>query len=420
MGVMKKETLYVRMFGGFSLEWNSKRITGNRTRESQFAYLMQMLLHYCKEGVPKEELKAVIFEEREIENANHALRSIVYNARKKLRAAGLPEEDAYIQQREGRYYWTSKIPVVEDAREMERLLKAAEEEPDPHIRYGLYQRACSLYTGEFLSSQNSAVWAAQEARRYHGLFCSGIEGMAQLLREEKNYEGLEALGCQAARSDPLADWETLTMEALVASGRHQEARRLYNDIQELYMQEQGFVLSQRMCAMVEKLGEQMEHGFGVLAEIQKELSQESGPHSGGYMCHYPVFSEIYHMVQRMAERDGQSVYLMLCTIVDSKGNLIEEGVRLEELSRRLGESIQKAVRRNDVVSRYGRGQYLVLLLNITYEDCALVQRRISENFQENRQRIHARYHVSIVQGLENGGAGLRDGGCKAAKGVERL
>ena len=410
----EKGVLYVRMFGGFSMEWNGMRITGNRTKESQFAYLMQMLLHFCSEGVPKEELKAVIFEAREIENANHALRSVVYNARKKLRAAGLPERDAYIEQRQGRYYWTERIPVVEDAREMERLIQRAEAEPDPHIRHGLYRQACSLYTGEFLSTQNTAVWAAQEARRYHGLFCISIQRMAQLLREEKKYDRLELLGRYAARTEPLADWETLTMEALVALGRHQEAGRFYHDTQERYLQEQGFAPSQRMRDMACKLGEQMERRYGDLAEIQQELAQENGQYTGGYMCHYPVFSEIYHMIRRMTERGGQSVYLMLCTAVDGKGNPLKEGARLEEVARRLGESIQKAVRRSDVVSRYGRSQYLVLLINITYEDCRLVQRRISQGFQENRQRIHAQYHVSIVRGPEDG----EYRGGKGAKGVE--
>jgi len=89
------------MFGGFSLEWEGKKIAAGKSKESQFSYLMQMVLHYRREGVPKEELKAVVFEERDLENANHALRSIIYNARKKLASAGMPEghegeEAAYV------------------------------------------------------------------------------------------------------------------------------------------------------------------------------------------------------------------------------------------------------------------------------------------------------------------------------------
>ena len=101
---MKKNVLYVQMFDRFELEWDGKKIiSGTKSRESQFSLLIQIILHYRKSGVSRDELKQAVFEERELENDNHALRSIIYNARKKLRAAGLPDV-AYIEQREGRYY----------------------------------------------------------------------------------------------------------------------------------------------------------------------------------------------------------------------------------------------------------------------------------------------------------------------------
>ena len=388
--------MYVQMFGGFSMEWNGRKVTAGKAKESQFTYLMQMVLHYRREGVPREEIKAVVFEERDLENANHALRSVIYNARKKLAAAGMPEGSGFIQQRDGRCYWTREIPVVEDAWEMERLAREAEEE-EPGRRLSRYLEACHTYTGDFLSAQNSAVWAAQEARRYHGLFCTCVERAAQLLRDAEDYDGLWELGIYAAKTDPLADWETLAMEALVASGRHLEARKFYNDTLEFYLREQGFTPSQKMHDMVHKLSEKMEHSYGVLDEIQRELSQEKELYPGGYLCPYPVFLGIYHMMQRMSERGGQSVYLMLCTVVDSKGNPMGEGAKLEELSVRLGEAIRCAVRRSDVINRYGRGQYLVLLVNTTREDCKVVQRRITQNFTVNRQRISVQFHVSSVE-----------------------
>lgn len=394
---MEENVLHVHMFGGFALEWNGKQIISGKSRESQFSYLMQMVLHFRGEGVPREELKAVLFEERDLENANHALRSILYNARKRLAAAGLPEEGGYIRQKDGRYYWNQEIPVVEDAWEMERLAAEAEAAQEPGRRLSLYLEACHIYLGDFLSAQNSAVWAAQEARRYHGLFCVCVEQAAVLLREAGDYEGLEGLGRYASRTDPLADWETLTMEALVASERYLEARRFYNDTLELYLKEQGFTPSRKMQGMVQKLGEQMKHSYGILEEIQQELSQEKQPCLGGYLCPFPVFLGIYQMMQRMTGRGGQSVYLMLCTVVDSKGNPMAESARLEELSERLGECIRRAVRQSDVINRYGRGQYLVLLINTTREDCGVVQRRISQRFAVNRQRIRVEYHVSSVE-----------------------
>ena len=51
---------------------------------------------------------------------------------------------------------------------------------------------------------------------------------------------------------------------------------------------------------------------------------------------------------------------------------MREGPRLDELSERLRETIIETVRRTDTVTRYGKGQFLVLLINISYEDCSIV------------------------------------------------
>ena len=90
------------------------------------------------------------------------------------------------------------------------------------------------------------------------------------------------------------------------------------------------------------------------------------------------------------------MYLMLCTLVDGKGNPIQEGPILEELSRRMEEAICRSVRRGDAVSRYGRGQYLVLLMNTTRENCTVVQRRINYHFIVGRQRTRIEYYVNSI------------------------
>ena len=102
------------------------------------------------------------------------------------------------------------------------------------------------------------------------------------------------------------------------------------------------------------------------------------------------------MINRMMERGGQSVYLMLCTLVDSKGNPMKEGERLEELSVRLGEAIRVSVRHGDIINQYGSGQFLVLLINTTREDCDIIEDRINRKFIIGRQRTGVEYHVNSV------------------------
>ena len=104
--------LYVQALGGFSISFGGRLIAGDaKSKESQFTYLMQLLLHYPDRGVRRDTLEQVLFGDRDIRNTHHALQSVIYNAKKQLRQAGLPE-CCYIIQKNGAFYWTKEIPVI--------------------------------------------------------------------------------------------------------------------------------------------------------------------------------------------------------------------------------------------------------------------------------------------------------------------
>ncbi len=389
------QVLFVKMFGGFSLRWQGRQIpVGQKSGESQFACLMQQMLHFSGQGVDRDSLEEAVFGDRDINNVHHAMQSVIYNAKRKLKEAGLPDVN-YITLKKGAFYWTDQIPVEEDAAVFERLYDEAGRTEDPDRKLDLYLRACRCYTGEFLPAQAGVIWAVQEARRYRGMFCRCVEEALPLLRSKQDYRTMEALGIYASKIDPMADWEVVTMEALSGLGRYEDAQKLYDNTAEYYMQEQGVRPSRQLGEFLERLGQRMMHGRALLDEIQKDLAGESDM-AGGYMCAYPVFQGIYQMVVRMMERGGQSVHLMLCTVVDGKGNVMKDGAALDELSDRLGEAICRSIRHGDAACRYGRGQYLVLLINTTRENCMIVQKRINRNFIIGRQRTGVRYSINDV------------------------
>ena len=392
----KQDVLYVRMLGGFSMTWNGKLIAGgSKASESQFTYLLQILIHNRDKGVPRDRLEQLLFEDRDLSNVHHALQSIIYNTKKKLEKAGLPRLN-YIEQRKGVFFWTDQIPMVEDASEFISLYRQAEAAENADERLALYLEACHWYDGEFLPAQTAVIWAAQEARRLKGLFCESVERAAALLRVNQDYFQMEELGVRAAKIDPLADWETITMEALVSLGRYEEARKLYDDTVQYYFAEEGLRPSRKMMEQFDRLGAEMKHQHAALDMIQEELSGARDEFPGGYLCSYPVFQGIYRMVERMLERGGQSVYLMLCTVIDGKGNPMKDGPMLEELAKRMGDAVRRSVRRGDAMCQYGKGQYLVLLVNTTRENCTVIQKRINYRFIVGRQRSGIEYYVNSV------------------------
>ena len=236
----QENTLYVQMLGGFSMTWNGTRMEADpKGRDSQSVRLLEAIIHSGKKGVRRVQLENILFEEREIDDVAHAMRTAIYNTKKKLEKRGLPKVN-YFENRGGEYFWTDQIPVVVDAWEFERLYNEAEEEKDPDVRLRLYLEACEKYTGEFLPLQTSMIWVAQEDRHYRDIFTKCTENAAALLRMNKDYNQLEALGTRASRLQPLNEWEAITMEALIELGREEEARRLYEQTEKYYIDEMGF------------------------------------------------------------------------------------------------------------------------------------------------------------------------------------
>lgn len=286
---MREKILQVKTFGSFSMIYDGKSLFGRKVGETQFASMMQMLIHERKKGVSRDRLEQELFGEREVENVHHALQSVIYNAKKRLEKAGLPNVN-YIEIRNGVVYWNDEIKVQEDATEFDQIYNRIKHEKNPDKKIKDLEKIFEIYTGEF---------------------------------------------------------------------------------------------------------NQVMHSYDVLDNIQHNL-EEKGIPKGAYLCSYPTFRGIYHHLVRMLERSGQSIYLMLCTIVDSKGRPMKEGAMLEGLAKRLEESICTSIRNSDVVNHYSKGQYLVLLINTTREDCAVIQKRINYKFLTDRQRTGVRYYVNSV------------------------
>lgn len=389
------DVLQVRMFGNFQLYYGGRPLTEGKMRDTYFTGLLQILLHNISTGVSRNYLEEVLFGDRDVENRHQALQTVVYKAKKKLRTMGLPEEN-YICQKRGIYYWTPRIPVEEDAALFDESCRQAQACRDEEEKLQHCLKACYQYTGEFLSAYAAVLWAGAEARRYRMLFCECVENAAETLRKKKDWRQLEELGRHAVKTAPFSDWENLVMEALSELGRYDEAAKFYADTLDSYLKEQGVYPSTKFMETMEMMGNRMQHAHEAVEQIRRRLREDGEAASGGYMCSYPVFQGIYRMTVRMAERSGQSVYLMLCRLVDGKGNWMREGRRLSELAERLGEAIRMSVRHGDIINYYGKGQFLILLFNITMEDCSIVEERINGQFLTGRQRIGVQYHVNSV------------------------
>ena len=391
--------LNVRMFNGFSLSYGGTMITGSgKSNDSQFNHLMQIIIHYRDRGVSREELIRVLFEGRKLVNTTHAVFSVIYNAKKRLEQYGVPWCN-YIEQKDGIYYWNPQIGVFEDASRFEELIRQAEKENDQDTRIQLLLQAVRLYSGDFLEDQLSQEWVQQENWRYRRLFASAVEKLAEDLKSCGRYEEMVRIGQRAALVQPFANWEVVTMEAYMHTGQYEKAHQLYEDTVSSYLLQQGVRPDEQMVKMMDALAGRYTHPTGALNEAEKLLREEKR-FSGGYKCSFPVFRGLYQAVMRFSQMTGVSAVMMLCTIIDTKGNPLVRGKNFEALSARAEEAIRNGLTEIDVYCRYGDGQFLVMLLNTTLERSSDVQKKINELFMINRQRISISYQVDILRSGE--------------------
>ena len=405
-------TIKVQMFGNFRMDYNGAPFVADKMhKESQFNRLMQAMMHYSTCGIAKDKLEEIVIGERDIDAPHTALRVIVYKTKQKLAQLGLPGNDL-IYLENGIYYWTPDIEVDEDAASFERYFKEAQEldmqfATDKAVenkvteiedrKLELYMKAFYLYKGEFLASYTGETWIAQEARRYHIIFVQCVNEAADILRRKKSFKSLEKLGIYAAKADPFNEWETLVMEAMVETRRYDEASLYYSEVVDYYLKECGIYPSASLMEILERYSDQMNHIYEILENIQEGMNEhnESG-YEGGYFCSYPVFRGIYQSSARIMKRTGVSVYLMLCTLVDKDGKQIQSEMEMDKYSRQLKECIGESIRKSDIYAKYGKLQFLILLVGTNRENCEIVQKRINRQFKKRHPRASVKYHVNSV------------------------
>ena len=389
-----KGTLYVKMFGRFSLYWEGREIFGgNKASDSQFSRLMQALLHFRENGISRSQLYDILFYDRKVSDPSHSLRVLIYNVKSKLKEMGLPDI-CFIQQEKDLFFWTSRIPVIEDAFEFEHLCRKIAEcdETEPVQEY--LRKAVETYTDEFLPLQASEIWVAQENRKYREMYNSCVHQLADYYRKNKLFEELEELGKTAAQCQPFYYWESLTMEALIAQNRIEKANQFYVDTENLYLNEMNQALSTDMVRMRDKIQNysQQDSMHLMLDTIQKQLFTGCSMEPGGYLCSYPVFTGIYQVICRLDEQNNGRSILMLCSMSLKDGKQMTD-LEASELSARLESSICSAARRCDVVTRYSQKQYLILVTDATSEICVNMQSRINSMFYAGTDKVRLNYHM---------------------------
>lgn len=370
--------LKVNMLGRFSITYGEQPITFKRNSATKAVKLLQILLHSSlvedrgSTGIPRAQLLDDLFGREELANVGNNLRVTVFRLRKMLIEAGLPEYE-YIVKEKGVFYWRSPMKVDLDVARFMELVREGEEEVDETRKMNLWEKACRLYKGELLPMQSGEDWVIMNSVHYKDKYSKILRRLCAFRKEQHEYDTIQ----------------------------------LYDATSKMFFEELGITPSERMMNQFQEMSERMGRKYHAAGEIKEDL-KEPEYEDGAFYCSLPSFRDNYRLVRRLIERNGQSAFLMVCSLTDGNGHPMENREKLDVMSMELHRAVKNSLRRGDSFSKYSPSQFLILLVGTSQENCDIIFRRIAARFTQKHGswNKYLEYYVSSIADVENPNARL--------------
>lgn len=372
----------INMFGGFSLRVGDMVLSDSEVRARQVCSLLEYLILNRHRKIPQSNLIEALWGSEGCENPGNALKNLVYRLRKLLAPLAAGSGYEFIVFRGGMYSFNNDIPCRVDTEEFEKAcLSAKRSGADDHEKLKYLMRGVALYHGDLLPKSSMEDWAVSYGSYYRGLFINCVKEAAGLLIGADEYDKALNLLNSAVLREPFDEaLHEMIISALLLSGRRRKAIEYYNRIEKMFYEKLGVKLSENLRKNMSELIKSIDSIETDLDVIRGDLGESSK--NGAFMCDYEIFQKIYRIEARMAERFGQSMFVALLTLVTSVA-ASEESIAN---SMRLLESvITDSLRKSDIVARFSKKQFILMLPSLTYENGLIVTNRISDRFaSENR------------------------------------
>lgn len=346
--------------------------------------MLLILLKAGKEGVSCRRLIEMLEVEGEyFEKKLSNLRSQISKLRKFISESGFPESN-YLPTTKGRYYFNMEYAIESDTGKIDRLYKQLREQLDPNKREAWLREICSIYQGEFLPSLTAEEWAVVENSHYHEIYRKCLKELGQILKKQRDYTELLQLCTKASRLHPYDGWQALRIDCLVAQEKYQEAQEVSRKANEMFEKELGVVPFRKRVGAPAKT-----EGRARLLQVMEELVEEESS-CGAYECSYPHFLDACQLLTRIAEREGNSILLLLCTLSPDSGSRLKESPEKGQVSERqmgqFGRILAGLVRNQDVYTRYSKNQFLAILTVDGDGGISFLSRRLCRGWREFEQR----------------------------------
>ena len=383
--------------GKFYIRQNDSIISAGSSRSKRMWEIFKYLLtHQGKSFFPENILES-IWPDNDYADPSLVLRAQIYRLRQVLKNEATDLSLATnVVFSQGCYSWEEKVSYWLDVDEFESLATEAErlKTEEPEEAEAVYRRAIALYRGEYLPESSFSEWIEPMRSYYHDIFLNSVFSLADIYKKKRAYSDIIKLCEHAASIDYFEEKIHLRLiEALMAEGHHKRARAHYNEVTSYYYRELGIKPSEQMKNLYRLLGVEPGAFELDLSTIQEGLKGKESI-SGAYYCDAELFRYFYKLERLRVERNGHSVLLGLLTLTSDDYRTPPEK-ELVTVMNNLQQVILDSLRKGDLVTRWNKAQFLLLLPGLSREQAVKVMERIGNNFMKHHSLLGLNLHKKI-------------------------
>ena len=384
MGCNNRIKLKIDLFGGLSITYEGKDVSIGKNKTSKYIQLLEIVWLSGEDGITKDKLINTLYDREEQSNINNSFNNLIYQMHKQLQKSGLPDAE-YIVCRNGIFYTDDNVEIDSDAVSFISSIKEARNTEDLANSILLYKNAFELYKAELLPELSTQEWVIIKSVQLQKMYAECVVALGTYYENRKDYDSMLRIYKKASELYPDDEWQIGMINALIGVDNYKEAYRVYNETVRYYTDELGITPSNDLIECYDKMSRQITNTPNKILQIRDDIIERreslDRDDNGAYDCSYPSFIDAYHILSRNMERSGQSVYMMLLTIVDYEGKKIANQNKLDSKNKLLQEAISITLRQGDTYCKYSSSQFLLLLVGTSKESCKTVYRRILNKYK---------------------------------------
>ena len=368
---MDKTIIKIQMLGGFSIVSDGIRVVEHAKRSSKIWKLLQYLIVHRHRTVSQEELLDVFWPDNGRNNPGNALRTSIHRIRAALAEGGFPNTEDVILYNNGGYAWNNDMDCFVDTEAFEDLCqRVVSNRTEPEEKLRLLFEATDLYRGDFLPNAAGELWAMQILSYYRSLYIRCAHIVLELMTQAERYDEVEILCAKALRVDQLDEKiHEYHLRALLSQRKYAEAIAEYKRMETLFYDELGMAPEESLRNLYKHIHRTEAAESHVPDEIINEWLLEAD-FSGAYYCDYEMFKTVCKIEALSAARSGKSIFVIRLDVKKRQGKTAGS------VMKSFGDAISNNLRKGDMFTRSGPYQYMLMLQNLTYENCKTLLERI--------------------------------------------